>query len=313
MYPGTDKPSHLWMLHFSMPLSEEDRANYDRAHACRVMMPFWLAYRDWLSHPTDNSLLFLRSRGAELTLRIEEPRVEEGISGYYTVQGSTDIVNALSDLLHAGIMVEAVVIGNEPEGEFDLKRGSASWGNQRTVAFPLMGGRAEAHALAVSRLHAKIMQARLPVKVVSPGWALHNRTVPRAPALPGRGTWYRWTGDAYDECHGNGAHLYLDNYLSEEDQNRALWQLHLEEERCHKPIWLLEVGVFAEGQNQMYRMLAYQDLLMQLLDPRNGGHGGALAAYCPFVCNGTGLGWKAQYLLTEPLVYNTLGTFLSRN
>lgn len=293
----TPRPVDLWVMTYSMPLSDDDIRNYSNSEARRAMLPFWIAY-DHL-----DSLSALSALGSSITLRIEDD------DRLYNDGAATSIATALEDIRHQvpGLRLDGVIIGNEPERDFDWTWRSEDWGNRYDAGHNAWGGRAYEHAVATARVRAALAAARVPA--LSAAWRV-RRKVPRDPGQPGWGSWYRMTADQYDGCDGNCAHIYLDRKESPEDENRFLWQVGNEEARCHRPIWFTEVGIRYAG-SQVAKMLAYMDLLRLLLDPSSGRDTSRFRAFAPFVCNAAA-GQHADYVITDPSAYYVLGTYLSR-
>lgn len=282
---------------YSMPLGPPDLANFSNSEARRAMMPFWIAD----THP--DSLAALTSLGAAVTLRIEDDY------RLYSTSGPDQVNAALDRMFRAvpGLRLDGVIVGNEPEREYDWTWESEDWGNRYTEGHRSWGGRAYEHAVATSRVRGVLQMRRIPA--LSAAWSV-RRKVPRTPGQPGRGSWYRICADQYDGCDGNCVHLYLDRKESPEDENRLLWQLGNEEERCHKPIWITEVGI-RYAASQVAKMLGYMDLLRLILDPASGHDTSRFRAYAPFVCNAAP-GQHQDYVISDPSAYYTIGTYLSR-
>jgi hypothetical protein len=203
----------------------------------------------------------------------------------------------------AKVPVEAVIVGNEPENDYDLTWNSQNWGNSPDAWFRQPGGKAQAHAEAVAYLVHSLQAIQIPC--VSPGWT-HKRITPRDSPQPGRESWRELTGYAYNACAANGAHIYQHFAVSDEDDNRFLWAIGEEIARCHKAVWLNEFNINNGGQvERMRACIHFAELLSQQ------AWGSRVVSLCAFVSNGTGIGYGAGYIMRDPECYQLLAEYLN--
>jgi len=281
-----------WALFFPAPMSGADRANL-RASGVRRVQTFLTTA---LAHP--EQLDYLAAQGVRVSLRLDEPnRGQEG-SSYYNRLNHPDIL-AKVRAVKMRVPVEAVIMGNEPENDYDLTWNSTNWGNMPDQWYRLPGGKAQAHAEAVADLAFALRG--MGVASVSPGWT-HKRITPRDAPQPGRESWRELTAYAYNACAANGAHLYAHDWASAEDENRYLWATGKEVARCHRAVWINETNVHKkEDVWQMQTVIAMYQLLMAQ------SWGSRVVSFCPFVSNTGGPGYDSVYVLSDPAAYELLG------
>ncbi|HEX8221695.1 MAG TPA: hypothetical protein VF914_21080 [Chloroflexia bacterium] len=299
-------PKQDWFcLFFPEPLDETDFKNLEASEVKRVQ----LFFRAALNRP--EMLKRLKAMGVRVTLRLEEPGQDEPVE--FTYYGANAWLWVRSGLLQIGqlVNVEAVIVGNEPEQPYDLSWSSANWGNNPDGKWAR--GKVWHHAFAFEQVRKAL--ADLPVKVVSPGWSCQRMT-PNDRPQPGRASWGRSCADAYNgafitrpeegEKLATGAHIYVHNWLSDEDINRFKWELANELERCHRVVWINECN--SNNGTPLQRMaavLAMADLV------RGHRDGGRVGSFCPFVSNGLGNAYGAGYIMRDPECYKLLGRWLN--
>lgn len=304
-----------WALFFPEPMDEADKGNLEACGIKRVQMFLDVAANMARSVPGHSpaQLQWLASRGVRLTLRVEEPRRGQESVSYYNRATNESTLSKI-DAVRQFVPVEAIVMGNESEGDYDLTWSTqAGWGNNPDQWFPRPGGKAQAHMEAVLALgqaiHTRWQGA---VKPVTPGWT-HKRLTPRDPPQPGRSSWREIVLPAYNGMldgrqvylPANGAHLYAHNWLSEEDRNRYLWAAGIEVERCHREIWLNETNVNnVPNGTALERMTAIVGMA-QLLSQQEWGN--RFVSWCPFVSNGLGNAYKPGYVMRDRVCYVMLG------
>ncbi len=278
-------------LFFPDRMDALDRANLEASGVKRVQMFLGVAAN------SIEQLDYLASKGVRVSLRIEEPNRGQEAASYYNPNTYGDILNRIR-AVKAHVGIEAVIIGNEPEHDYDLTW-SGAWGNNPDQWFRAPGGKAQAHAGAVAQLGSAVKA--LGVGVVSPGWS-HKRITPRDAPQPGRASWRELALPAYNACDANGAHIYAHDWSSEEDDNRYLWTLGEEVARCHRSVWINETNVHkGEDVWQMESIIK----MWQLIGAQPWG--GRVVSFCPFVANGTGVGYDPIYIIRDPAAYRVLG------
>lgn len=283
-------------LFFPEPMDALDRQNLLTSGVRRVQLFLDTA----VSHP--EQLDWLAAQSVKVILRISEPDRGKEASSYYNPNTYGDILNRIRTVKeHVG--VEAVIIGNEPEHDYDLTWSSLNWGNNPDLWFRAPGGKASAHAGAVAQLGNAVKA--LGVGVVSPGWS-HKRIRPQQSPQPGRMSWRELTLPAYNACDANGAHLYADDWASPEDENRYLWALGEEIARCHRAVWVNETNVHkGEDAWQMQSVIKMYQLI------QSQAWGGRMVSFCPFVSNGNGAAYDPIYIIRDPAAYAMLGALTS--
>jgi hypothetical protein len=246
-------------------------------------------------------LQWLAQQGIRLTIRIEEPNAGEERGSYYDWPAQVPIMAKIR-AVQALVDVEAVIVGNESEGPYDLTWASHNWGNTPDATWILPGGKAQAHNAAV---HAMGLLLRpLGVKVISPGWAI-RRITPTDPPQPGRMSWRELCAPSYNECDYNGVHIYEYSAISPEDDNRFLWTLGEELARCHRAVWLNEFNVSTGTALERMRACIH---FAQLIDATPWAD--RVQSITPFVSNGTGVGYDPGYVMRDPQCYTELAAWL---
>ena len=285
-------------LFFPEPMADEDRANFEASGVKRVHLFLGVARNN-----PNNQLEYLHGKGGKVTLRVEEPVPGQSANSYYNEATHPRIVSDIS-WIDDRVEVEAVIVGNEPQGFHSQERGSANWGNNPDGEFPK--GRAWAHQYALDRLRAAL-QAH-DYKVISPGYK-RGRVRPQQAAQPGNATWGRICSDAYDRCTAGGIHVYADAMQSGVDDERYLWAIGEELERVHTAAWLNETNINSpsasaqermRGCMHMYDLLAAQPWAVDVI-----------GSFCPFVSNGrAGEEWS-HMIMRDPVAYKLLGSWMS--
>lgn len=294
-----------FQLFFPEPLDSQDYQNLRISELKRIQMYYISA----LNLP--RQLETLASMGVRVTLRLEEPFMVPLEGSYYDPLAWPSIRAGVQHVKQR-VEVEAVIVGNEPQHGYNLTWSSRNWGNLPDEMFPSEGGRASAHARGVAGIVGAL---RGVCKVVSPGWEHNWKTPhsspedPRNAPEPGRMTWRELCLPAYNACDGNGAHVYALNYVSHEDENRYLWALGREVERCHRAVWLNETQVGARGLADVQRMDAVTrmgDLIAEQI------WGGRVVSFCFFCSNGRADEEWSHMRVRDPKAYELLGNWLWR-
>ena len=262
-------------LFFPQPMDEADKTNLLISGVQRIQ-----AFLN-IAHNNREQLRWLAGHGIRVVFRIDEPsrgNAAEVAASYYRVAGRVEIARKIGEIRMdvPGLNIEAVIGGNEPEIEYDLRR-NAVWGDRPEANFAQ--GRVWEHRLAVSELRRLLA----PTLVVAPGWS-HKQQTPRDAPEPGRATWGRIVSDVYNQGPG-GLHAYCINWAGPEDENRLLWWVKHELERIHGDVWINEINVVTHALDtqpvdRMRAVLAMYDLLAAQQ------WSGAIKSYCPFVSNG---------------------------
>jgi hypothetical protein len=296
---GFDKRS-AFALFFPEPLDDVDKGNLLACGVKRVQLFVGVASNlplqsDWLT-----------SQGVRVTLRIEEPEPSRGElpGSYYSPEGRAAIMERIR-AIRRRVPVEAVIIGNEPEIAYNLEWGSANWGNNPDQWFLKPGGKAQAHMRAVDEMAARLRTEG--IQPVSPGWS-HQRITPRDQPQPGRAAWRELCLPSYNTMP-NGAHVYAHDWAPtpHEDENRYLWALGIEVERCHQAVWLNETNVNKRSMTGVDRMRKVR-LMAELIAQQ--AWGGRIVSFCPFVSNGrAGEEWSHK-IIRERQAYDELGAWL---
>lgn len=299
-------PKRDWFsLFYPEPLDGVDIANLRTCGVRRVQVFFRTAQN------RPQMLQQLAAMGIRVILRLEEPSKEEPLEAtYYGANAWLWVRMGLLQVMQA-VAVEAVIVGNEPEHDYDLTWRSANWGNNADGKWRT--GKAWQHAQAFEQVRRAL--ADVPVKVISPGWSCQRLTPNDAPQ-PGRATWGRICADAYNGTFvanpqeaakiKTGAHIYVHNWLGEEDRNRFKWEFGNELERCHRAIWINECNANnGEHLQRMQAILEMSDLI------RSHAEGDRVESFCPFVSNGLGNAYPIGYIMREAECYQRLGAWMN--
>lgn len=285
-------------------MSEQDHNNRAVAGIHRVQLFLGVGYN------RRGQLHRLAAEGVSVIFRIEEPsrdNPQEVNGSYYTADGRARIARQLSEIQASvpGLVVEAVVAGNEPEIEYTLLRGVDDWGDKPEPNFSQ--GRVWEHRFAVGELRRLLA----PLVVVAPGWS-DQRLTPRHSPQPGRMTWARIVADVYNGGPA-GLHAYSINYsgpAGPEDENRLLWYVGNELERIHGEAWINEINVAThalDGQPvvRMQMVMAMYDLLaaQPWSEP--------IKSFCPFVSNGRADQPWSNMIMRDPAAYVELGRWMA--
>jgi hypothetical protein len=290
-----------WCLFFSMPLDEQDWRNLNVSKVRLVMLPFSLAY----NHP--DLLGHMAALQKRLILRIDEGEL-------YTTDPY--VFRQRLYAMIRSVQVEAVIIGNEPEGGHDMTFSSPNWGQDW----------AKHHKQVLDEV--RVALSNLGAKLISPGWTV-GRKREIDPLLPGRIAWRIEVGEEYGRCDGNGGHVYLNEWGGEQGLQNEIGYLNQVNNLCemyHKPVWLDEVGI-TQGSD-LEQMRAYIRMSDMLLD-RSWEAGSRVELFSPFISNGDpykrdGEGnilkdaagnplwhWNPKYLLRDEGAYSELGRYLA--
>lgn len=306
-----------WQLFFPEPMDALDRGNLEACGIRRVQMFLDVAANmaSGAGGQSPDQLDWLASRGVRVTLRIEEPARGREAQSYYN-PGTHGAILSKIDQVRQHVGVEAAIMGNESEHDYDLTWASTNWGNNPDQWFPRPGGKAQAHREAVLALGQAIHQRWAgAVKPVSPGWS-HKRLRPKDPPQPGRQSWREIVLPAYNGMvdgrqvydPANGAHLYADNWISEEDRNRYLWSAGIEAERCHREIWLNETNVNNVAGGTALEHMSVIVEMARLLSEQEWGR--RFVSVCPFVSNGLANAYRPGYIMRERSCYELLAARL---
>jgi hypothetical protein len=285
-----------FQLFYPEPLSGRDYTNLATCGVKRVQ----LFFKSALNLP--RQLEELARMGVRVTLRLEEPPMLPIPQTYYNPATHAQIREGVFAVKRL-VSVEAVVVGNEPEIEYNLAWGGR-WGNNPEPRYPEPGGRAWAHGQAVRGVQAAL---RGVCQVISPGWS-HKRVRPLDEPQPGRMTWRELTLPGYNVCDGNGAHVYAENWLSPEDENRYMWWLGEEVARCHRAVWLNETQVDTRGLPDLRQMQAVTKMADLIGSVRWGER---VVSFTPFCANGQPNEPWSHMIMTDPAAYEHLGRWLA--
>lgn len=261
-------------LFFPQPMDNRDSQNLVASGVKRVQLFLGVAKN------TPAQLDYLQSQGVKVTLRVEEPDAGHKTGSYYNTSNHQQLVRDVQ-FVRGHVDVEAVIVGNEPQGFYDLHRGSANWGNNPEGEYPQ--GRAYEHQFALKLLRVALKDAMPSVKVVTPGYK-RGRVRPEQEPEPGNFSWGRICAGEYNKCDAGGIHVYEDAWASVEDQNRFKWAVGEELDRVHTAVWLNECNINTKQVTELDRMravLAMYDLLAGLPWANS-----VITSFCPFVSNG---------------------------
>ncbi len=287
-------------LFFPEPLANIDQANLLMSRVQRVEMLLSVAR----NNPAQ--LNWLAAHGIRAIFRVEEPsrgNIAEVAASYYRPDGRVSVTHRLAEIRASapGLTIEAVIAGNEPEVEYDLRRNTPTWGDLPEATFPQ--GRVWEHRFAVSELRRLLA----PTVVVAPGWS-HKQQTPRDAPEPGRATWGRILADVYNQ--GPAAmHAYCINWLGSEDEHRLLWWVKHELERIHSDVWVDEINVVthtldSEPVERMRAVLGMYDLIAAQ------DWSSVIKSFCPFVANGrSDQGWS-NMIMNDRNCYSLLAQWI---
>lgn len=281
-------------------MSQRDHENRVASGVTRVQLFLGVAKN------TPAQLDTLRSQGVSVILRIEEPDPGKRAGSYYDEGAHLQIVGDVN-AVRQHVEVEAVIVGNEPQGFYNLKHGSPTWGNKPEPEYPNKGGRAEAHRYALGKLRVALQAGGL--KVVSPGYK-RGRVRPEQPPEPGNATWARECLLEYNKCDAGGIHVYEDSWLSVEDENRYKWAVGEELERVHTSVWLNETNINTRQATDVERMRAL--ISMYDLLASQPWTDGVITSFCPFSSNGRSDEIWSHMIIRDIWAYQTLRTWLGR-
>lgn len=286
-------------LFFPEPFALVDYANLDTCGVRRLQMFVGTA-----SDPRQtDQLKWLARNGVAVTLRIEEPNLGEERGSYYDPLARGNII-ARVRYVQTLVSVEAVIVGNEPEHQYDLSWRSQNWGNTPDLFFPEQGGKAQAHNDA---LLAMIPLLRgLGVRVVSPGWT-HRRVRPQQEAQPGRMSWRELCLPAYNACDRNGSHIYADSMASAADDERYLDEVGDEAGRCHRGIDLNETNIGTRSVTPVERMAALLEMYRLIAQSPDAGR---FETFCFFCSNGRPDENWAHMIIRDPASYGMLADWM---
>lgn len=285
-------------LFFPEPLDATDEGNLLESGVLRVQLFYGVA-----SNKTEE-LTWLASKGRSVILRLEEPNRDNGTeiaTSYYNGVARGRITERVSELADL-VAIEAVIIGNEPEFQYDLTRGSKNWGNKGEPYFP--EGRVFAHQYALNEMREEL--ASIGIASVAPGWT-HKRIVPRDTPQPGRAMWGRVCTEAYNKCKAGGIHAYQHDWASHEDENRVLWWIGNELERVHTEAWWNEGNANKRAMTQVQRMGACLGMF-DIVDEQPWGD--TFTSRCPFVSNGRLDQEWSHMIMRDRICYTVLGQWM---
>ncbi|HKP51287.1 MAG TPA: hypothetical protein VJ183_01400 [Chloroflexia bacterium] len=300
-------------LFFSRPLQRasettdghDDWANLDRSKVKQVMFPFGMAALG-LSSPGDHraeqeTLQGFAQRGLRLVLRMNPQDCER-----------TDPNTARQVIQQSG--ARAVIVHNEPDWDpvrFGMKWGD-DWGNNNPNAARAYAEMLRRWGQALSNLGVQLVAGALAMRE----WSGNT------PALPGQIAWREWLAPVINDLYqGWGAHYY--NYdwpvgnptpwaSVELDVNIgrfASW-LHWWSSLSHRPIWIDECNL-DRGPNtpisQEFRMRA---CLGKAAFCERHERGSRVAMFAPFVSNGFGNAYPPGMVMTDPVCYDWVRTFM---
>ena len=267
-------------LFWSLPPDLQDWDNLTVSRVRRVQL-----VASFTDQPT---IARLASMGVRCTVRLDE-------ADYATGDARLRSRDRIGTLLPLGA-IDTVMVGVEPENAFNFRFGSPTWGQHAALD----------HAALLTAMTALLRP--LGVRVVSAGWTARgidmNWSNPEG-VQPGLYTWLEITRQAYNACDLNGFHLYGydgTEYDLWERMRRHLW---VEQGRRHKPLYIDEVGVLGSN-TPVDKMRSYVRFATRLLGPM----GERVAAFTPFVSNGTGIGWDPRFLIRDRQAYLLLRRFI---
>jgi hypothetical protein len=280
-----------------------DEGNILASKVRRVQLFLNVAYN------SQAQLHWLAALQIRVIFRLDEPSKDNAAqvaASYYSDAGRAEIVRKLRVLKGIpGLEIEAVIIGNEPEIEYDLTRGSGNWGDKPEPNFPQ--GRVWEHQYSLGEIRPQIQA--LGIKAIAPGFS-HRRIRPAQKPQPGKVMWGRICTTEYDKCDLGGSHLYANSWASVEDDNRYLWAAGEECERIHTGVSIDESGVDS-APSELERMRAIMRQYELLASDPEGGWGDVVASFCAFVSNGrTGQTWS-HMIMREPQCYVELGQWIT--
>lgn len=293
----------VFALFFPEPMSDADKRNLETSSVSRVQLFLGVAKNLLIQEVEEGQLRqldYLQSKGVSVILRVEEPDPGKRAGSYYDEVNHPTIAADIQ-AVRQHVEVEAVIVGNEPQGFYNLKRGSPNWGNQPEPEYPDKGGRASAHRHALGKLRTALQAGGL--KVVSPGYK-RGRVRPEQPPEPGNATWARECLLEYNKCDAGGCHVYEDSWASVEDENRYKWAVGEELERVHTEVWINETNINTRQATDVERMraiLAMYDLLAA--QPWTDG---VITSFCFFVSNGLANQEWSHQIVRDPAAYALL-------
>jgi hypothetical protein len=268
--PRTD-----FTLFWSMPPDERDWSNL-RASTVKQVMLVW-------KQATPQLVSALRASDCSVVLRMENDDLTQQPGA---LQGH------LRDLKAAG-HISGVILGVEPDGRYDLTWASKDWGLDE----------AWQHTNRVSSAYNALRNLSVPI--ISPGHA--QRGISEAdPPSPGQISWREICTPVYNECDGNGVHIYGYGWVSRVDETRFKYAVQYWATLRHKLLWIDEASIGSGSPTA--RMKACIEMARILKDAKWGSR---VAMFCPFVSNGTGVGYQPQYVMREPEAYTAIRDFLA--
>lgn len=268
-------PATDFTLFWSMPPDDTDWANLRTSTVKQVMLVWGQTDRRVLAR--------LRSLGCSVVLRMENGDLTQPAG---TLQGH------LREAMSA-CHISGVIMGVEPDGRFDLTWDSQDWGTDF----------AWQHANQIRHVMGAL--GGLGVPLVSPGHAQRAISEADQPA-PGQISWREICAPVYNECDANGVHIYGYGWVSRVDETRFKWAVQYWATLRHKLLWIDEASIGSGSSNA--RMRACIEMARILRDKTWGSRVGM---FCPFVSNGTGVGYQPQYVMREPEAYMALATFMA--
>lgn len=266
-------------LFYSLPLDAQDWASLTASHVKRVML--MLPFAD------QATLARLNSMGVSVTLRCPE-------DAYYDDLAPLRIRNAVQACASV-CKVDAVIVGVEPESEFDFTYGSPTWGAERAYA----------HREAFTRVMTALKAAGF--AVASPGWRIRAITEDDPPQ-PGEAQWAEICRLQYDRADYNAVHIYEHAWDGPVNEWRFKTTLRELEKQWHKMLLIDEIGI--NHGTQIERMRGYLDIAQLLLTHPLGKR---VAMLCPFVANGNPgnpPSWSPNYVIRDPAAYTLLAHWI---
>lgn len=270
----------LFSLFFSLPLDDTDWRNLTTSGVKRVMLPYWVVK----AHP--EQLQRLASMGVRLVVRL--------------ANGESDTIITICHVLHAAaqlVVIDFVIVGNEPDSGIDFSRGSPTWHQERAYM----------NAGYVKEMVPAL--AAVGLRAVSPAWSMRSISEDDVPQ-PGLTTWREIVAPAYQQCYAEAAHIYDYSWSGVVDELRFKYSLQEALEALHLNVVLDEVGV-DRGTN-VERMAAYIAMSRDL--ERIPALGSAVIMFCPFVSNGDPGNppvYDRGFIMRDAAAYQALGTYIT--
>lgn len=278
-------------LFWAIAPSAQDWANLITSGVSRVMITYQLATSD-----TD-MLVRLSTANRRVIIRLEDNNQRP----------PAEIARALNDIRHV-VPIDAVIVGNEPDGGFNMRYGSPSWGQLRAYE----------SAMRTSYLVEAVRGLGLPV--VSPPMSHPPDAISEdGPPLPGRVTFREIVAPKYQEADGCGLHIYALGWgfngqdptdVQQVNRDRFKFALKAGVENWHRPCYIDEVGVILGGDDVL-QMRAYLEMADIIMRSRCNDR---VKMFCPFISAGdpgSPPAWDARFILSLPAAYALLGAWMT--